>query len=104
MKQLTREQAIALHQGGDWKNWDDETIVKLQLFQDRLCVPFGRYHQAIEAVLGRDVATHEFGSVGTERLRAEYLGLRPAPTKQDILDLIPAEKRIAFTLDSGDEA
>lgn len=31
-KQLTKEEAIAIYAVEDWKGWDAETIVKLQLF------------------------------------------------------------------------
>ena len=57
MKQLTKEQAIAIFNGGEWKDWSDEEIVKFQLYQDRLCVPFDKFHEAMESVLGRPVWT-----------------------------------------------
>ena len=59
-KQLTRDEAIALYDSGEWEAWTDQQIVEFQLFQDKLAVPFGRFHQAIEAVLGHGVWTHEF--------------------------------------------
>ena len=97
MGELTKEQAIAIAEGGEWKDWTDEEIVKFQLFQDRLCMPFGRFHEAIEKVLGRGVWTYEFGFV--DNLRQEYLGERPAPTWEEIIGLIPEEKRIILAIE-----
>lgn len=95
MKQLTKEQAIAIAEGGEWKDWTDEEIVRFQMYQDRLCVDFSRFHQAVEAVLGRPVFTHEFAF---PRLREEYEGRWPAPTFEEIISLIPAEKLIQIGL------
>jgi len=55
-------------------------------------MPFEDFHAAIEKALGRSVWTHEFAFA--DSLMAEFLGERPAPSMQDILDLIPPEKRI----------
>jgi len=94
MEQLTREQAIAIAQSGEWKDWTDDEIVKFQLFQKRLCLPFDEFHRAVEGVLGRPVYTHEFAHV--DNLRAEYLGERQAPTFDEIIGLIPKEKLIVI--------
>ena len=48
-------------------------IVEYQLYHDNLAVPFGRFHAAIEAVLGRSVWTHEF--TNSDRLRKEFEAL-----------------------------
>jgi len=90
MNQLTKEQAIALYKGGEWRDWTDEEVVKVQLYQTRLCLPFDRFHAAIETVLGRSVWTHEF--VGSDALRQEYEGIRPAPTMEEIIALLPHDK------------
>jgi hypothetical protein len=97
MEQLTKEQAIAFHDSGEWKTWNHEQIVRLQLFQKKLCVPFGRFHEAMEAVLGRSVWTHEFG-LNYDGLVEEYLGTKQAPTMQEIIDLIPTDKRLILEL------
>lgn len=91
-KQLTKERAIALHDSGEWKNWTPEQKVRFQLFQDRLCMPFEKFHEAIEIVLKRSVWTHEFAN--RNAIMLEYLGEKPAPTFDEIVDMIPAEKRI----------
>ena len=93
---MTKDEAIALAETKWWEARTDEEIVRFQLFESRCCMSFSRFQAAVEAVLKRPVFTHEFASVA--RLRAEYLGDRPAPTMQEILDLIPEAKRIVVVL------
>ncbi|MFA5937579.1 MAG: hypothetical protein WC822_06915 [Candidatus Paceibacterota bacterium] len=95
MEQLTEEQAISFYNSKEWMNMSDEDIVKLQLFQDRLCLPFDRFHKAIGKVLGRPVWTHEFAY--RANLIAEYNKTRPMPTLSEIMNLIPESKRIVVT-------
>ena len=61
------------YDSGVWKSWTDREIVEYQLYHDNLAVPFGRFHAAIEAVLGRSVWTHEF--TNSDRLRKEFEAL-----------------------------
>lgn len=72
MKQLTKKQAIAFYDSEKWKDWNSEEIVKFQLFQDRLCVPWSLFHKAMNDVLGRPVYTHEFASSNRKNLTKEY--------------------------------
>jgi len=90
---MTKEEAIKLAESGFWETMTDRERATFQLFEDRLCMPFGVFHAAIEKTLGRPVYTHEFGldRVGLQR---ELLGDRPTPTIEDILNLIPADKRV----------
>jgi hypothetical protein len=83
-KELSEDEAVAFYNSGVWKTWSDEQIVEFQLFQPCLAVPFGRFHEAIEKVLGRSVWIHEFGF--SEQLKDEYLGKTPAPDMQGIFD------------------
>lgn len=91
-EQLTQEEAIAFAKDGVWKDWTDEQIVRFQLFQKCLAMDFSRFHVAIEKVLGRSIFTHEFAF--RDALVMEYLGEKPKPTIDEIIDLISAEKRI----------
>jgi len=97
MKQLTKKQAIAMANSKIWENWTDEQIVRFQLFQDRLCMPFDRFHEAMGKVLGRSIWTHEFTSTNHPNLCQEYLGTKSAPTFNEIIELIPVDKRIIIT-------
>lgn len=83
-----------MYESGAYKTMTAEQIVRFQLFQDRLCMPFDKFHEAIETVLGRSVWTHEFAY--REELTLEYLGEKTAPTFDEIMNLIPEEKRIVI--------
>ena len=92
---LTKEQAIALAEEEFWKPMDLRARAMFQLWEDRLCMPFDVFHEAVEKTLGRPVFTHEFG-LNHEGLKAELLGDRPAPSFEDILNLIPEGKRVVI--------
>ena len=92
MKQLTREQALAFAENKLWQGMNHRQIAEFQIEQDRLCMPFSVLHEAIEKTLGRPVYTHEF--INREGLRKELYGEKPAPTFEEILDLIPKDKHV----------
>jgi len=98
---IGREKAIALAKTEWWKGKSFRRVAKFQLFTDELCCPFEVFHEAIEKALGRPVYTHEFG-LSMESVRQEFLGERDAPTLQEILELIPEEKRIVIDLREDD--
>ena len=93
MEQLTKEQAIKFAKSKVYKNWTYEQIVRFQLFQKKMCMDFSIFHEAIEKVLDRPVYTHEFG-MNYEGIVLEYLGEKEAPTLDEIIELIPKEKRL----------
>jgi len=95
MKQLTKEQAIKFYESNVWKDWSDEEIVRFQLFQRLMSVPFSQFHKSMEAVLNRSIWTHEFAY--WDDLKKEYLGVKSKPTFDEIINLIPEEKRIIIT-------
>lgn len=94
MKQITKEQAIRIAESGLWQDWSDEEKVKFQLYQNRLAMPWDEFSGAMCRVLGRPVFTHEFSQSNRAALMHEFEGKRKAPTFEEILDLIPAEKAI----------
>jgi hypothetical protein len=89
---MTEEQAVKLAASEFWKELTPRQIAEL------LCMPFDVFHEAIEKALGRSVWTHEFAFGGLDRMKAELLGERPAPTFADILALIPEEKRLLLVV------
>lgn len=91
---LTKKEAIKMCESSWWEDKTDEEIVKFQLFESRLCMPFSRYHQAIQKVLKRPVYTHEFAWL--DLLQQEYLGKKDMPTLEEVLGLLPAEKTIVI--------
>lgn len=92
MNELSHEQAVAIFDSRIWEKWTNEEIVKCQLFQEYLCLPFPRFHEAMEAVFDRPIWTHEFAD--QQRLIGEYLGVYSKPTFQDIVAMLPQDKVI----------
>ena len=99
---MTREQAVALFDTLWWIDRDPANIVAFQLFEERLCMPFDKFHEAVETALGRPVWTHEFGS-GVKGLREEFLKERPARTFEEIMALIPKDKQILVVHEEAQE-
>ena len=89
MKQLTTEEARAFFDRRAWKTWTHEQIAHFQIVQDKLCVPFGIFQEAVEKTLGRPVYTHEFG-LNRDGLMRELEGAQGAPTLDEILALLAA--------------
>ena len=93
--QITKEQAVALAASRFWETMTPREIALFQLEVQLLCMPFEVFHKALESALGRPVWTHEMG-LNWEGLTAELRGDRPAPSLQDILELIPEDKRVVI--------
>lgn len=93
---IGREKALELYNSGWWKDRTATDIVMFQFFTDELCMPFSDFHSAMEDHLGRPLWTHEFGFWDT--LCKEVLREKPAPSFEEIIDLIPEAKRIIITL------
>ena len=96
MRQATREEAIALAEGKFWEGMSARDIALFQMQQHLLCMDFPVFHKAISEALGRDVYTHEL--VDREGLTKELMGEKAAPTFEEIINMIPAEKRIIINL------
>ena len=92
MHQVSTEEAIALAEAKFYETLSANEIVDFQLFQRKLCMPFGVFHKNVEEMFKRPVYTHEFAN--QEALQKEYLGEAPAPTFEQIINMIPADKRI----------
>jgi len=88
--EMTKKQAKKLYDSKFWTGMTFKERAIFQLFEDRLCMPFDVFHEAVEKALGRPVWTHEFAYA--ESLRKELLGEKPRPTFEEILNLIPKEK------------
>jgi hypothetical protein len=96
-KSIGKENAIRLYESGWWKGKTARDITQFQLFTAELCLPFGDFHQALEESLGRSVFTHELG-LNLQGLIGEFMGTSPAPTLEQIINLIPEEKRILIQI------
>jgi hypothetical protein len=88
--QLTREEAIACHENGHWKEWGLLTRALFQLHQEFPCMPISVFHEAVEKTLGRPVFTHEFSTAGAECLKDEILSLPGASDAvNEVVNAIP---------------
>jgi len=96
MIQLTKEQAIRFYENKFYEGMSHTDIFKFQLWQEKLCMPWGVFHEAAEKALNRPVFTHEFAY--PDNLKKEFLGEKDAPTFDEIIELIPAEKRIILSV------
>ena len=92
MKQLTEKQALAFAENKCYEKMNYRQRAEFQIEQDRLCMPFDVFHEAIEKTLGRPVYTHEFG-FNIDGLRKELLGEKEPPTFDNIINMIPEDKR-----------
>lgn len=96
---IGKDAAIALGESHWWIGMPARDVAKFQLYTVELSMPFDAFHKAVEDALGRPVWTHEFASCAD--LIAELEGEKPAPSMQDILNLIPADKRVVIAVDTA---
>lgn len=89
---MTKKEAIALFESKFWLTMTPREIATFQLNEPKLCMPFSVFHEAVEKTFGRPVWTREFANM--DGMKAELNGNRPAPTMDEIINMIPAEKRI----------
>ena len=97
MKEITKKQALMLVKTKFWEEMDYKQIAKFQLFAKRLCMPFSVFHEALEKTLGRPVYTHEMG-LNWDGLCKELNGEVPMPTLEEIINLIPEDKRVVIEI------
>ncbi len=95
---MNKEQAIKLYNSKFWEPMSYKDRAIFQLWEDKLCMPFNVFHEAIEKALGRPVFTHEFG-LNRDGLKKELLGEAPTPSFEDIINLIPEDKRLIVITD-----
>ena len=93
---MDREEAIEVANTHWWINKTPKEIVEFQLYEDKLCMPYNLYQQAIIKVLGRSVFTHEFAR--PENLQREFEKKSPKQTPKGIVEalneLIPKERTL----------
>jgi hypothetical protein len=92
-KSIGRDAAIALYESNWWADKEPREIAEFQMHHAELCMPFDKFHEAMEKTLERPIFTHEFG-LDFDGLLAELMGDRAAPSFADVLALIPAEKLV----------
>lgn len=92
---ITREQAVTMAASNWWVDMTPRDIAMFQLHEDMLCMPWHVFMGALEAALGRNVYTHEL-ALNRDGLKRELRGEDRAPTIDEIIKLIPADKRIVI--------
>lgn len=63
------------YKGEWWKSNDPYVLAQMQLREEILLIPFARFHEAVELVLGRAVFADEF--IKPEKLLSEVMGRKP---------------------------
>lgn len=58
--QFSETDAQAMYESDIWKDMTAFEIVALQLYQERVCLPFDLFRQSVAMVLNREVDPHEF--------------------------------------------
>ena len=92
-KSIGKDAAIALAATEWWLTKSPREIAEFQLLTAELCCPFGVFHESVETALGRPVWTHEF-ALNYDGICAELFHGKEPPTFQEIVDLIPEDKRV----------
>lgn len=94
--QLNKEQALAF---ANRKAWEQMSLAKraaFQLRQERLCMPFDVFHEAVEETMGRPVYTHEFSN--PQRLIDEIGGKVEAPSLEELIAMITDVTKFAILI------
>jgi hypothetical protein len=89
---MTREEAISLSESKFWEGMTLRERAVFQINEPLLCMPFEVFHEAVEKTIGRPVFTHEFG-LNYEGIKNEIMNGAPPPTMEEIINMIPEEKR-----------
>ena len=89
---MTKEQAIELANSKFWENMTSREIAEFQISEDKLCMPFEIFHEALEKTIGRPVFTHELG-LNLEGIREELFNGKNPPSFEEVINLIPENYR-----------
>lgn len=79
---MTQEEAIAFASTEWWKGKTASEIIDIQLFEERLVMPYDLFQESLEAVLHRPVQTVEIA--GMALLQYEYLTNCLHATEEDL--------------------
>ena len=89
---LTRGQAAALYESSFWEGLAYVERARFQLSEDRLCMPFDVFVEAVERSLGRTVTVREY--LSSVQLLCEITGERRRLEIDELIDLVPEKMRI----------
>lgn len=94
MTDLTKAQAIRMASSSWWTDMPARDVAMFQLHERLLCMPYGVFRNALNEALGRGVHSHELRN--PDALIRELLGEERAPTLAEIIQFIPADKRVVI--------
>lgn len=94
MTDLTKAQAIRMASSSWWTDMPARDVAMFQLHERLLCMPLGVFRNALNEALGRGVHSHELRD--PDALIRELLGEQRSPTRDEIIALIPADKRVVI--------
>lgn len=100
--EIPKDKAMELYESEFWKPMSYRERAVFQMFCEQLCMPFDVFHEAVTKALGRDVYTHEFG-LNRDGLIAELNGTGASPTFEEVLSMIPEDKRVIVLVGEADE-
>ena len=98
MGQMTKREAIAFAESGEWKKLSHAERAVLGLSQRRLCMPFDVMHEAVEKATGRPVWSHEFAR--PEKLLGE-IASGDHPSFDEVM--APIADKAIFLVDTKDK-
>jgi hypothetical protein len=84
------ETAIALYQSGWWRERPAKEVALFQLQTAELSLPFSEFGRVLKEATGRYVTKYELSQ--PESLIAEIMGERPAPTHEELAQLLALEQ------------
>ena len=99
---MREEEAIALYDSKFWEEMNFKERAIFQINEPLLCMPFSVFHEAVEKTIGRPVFTHEFG-LNIEGIKSEIMEGKAPPTFEEIINLIPKEKRILIAINKTED-
>ena len=91
MRQITKKEALQIAESNLYSDWSFQQKASFQLRQDRLCMPFSVFHEAVEKTLNRPVYTHEL-ALNRQGIIDEVDGIVGAPSIDEIIALAPEDK------------
>lgn len=85
---MTKEEAIMIANSEWYLNCSDIEITAFQVYEEKLCMPFDIFHEAVETSLGRPVWTHEFADIYKLQKEFEVANLNASELREKMSDAI----------------
>lgn len=77
-QRIGKDKAIAMYDSGWWEGKTQREIAEFQVITNELCIPFDKFHKAVEATIGRPVQSIEFGLNRDGLIDEIFNGTKPA--------------------------